>query len=193
MHNKLGNNQSQVKTLDEKHSPRRNWERWLFGLSIVMLMVSFLILEVASSIASERIRVPFAGLVAGKPITTGTTTITVSDIHHKPGTGRFIARSGYEYLVLTLNVRNNGEKPLNVFPTTDTYIKTNSGVVSYVTPYDLANPFHSGSVLSGESTEGQLSYLVPKNASYKFYVESSWSGGAIPFMAQSEKLKRDNL
>jgi hypothetical protein len=110
--------------------------------------------------------------------------MAVSNIQHKSGSGRFTAPSGYEYLVLTLSIRNNGEKPFDVFPMTDTYIKSASGKISYVTAYDLVNPFHSGSILPGESTMGELSYLIPKNASYKYYIEASWSGGAIPFMVQ---------
>lgn len=171
---------------------RRKWGQWCVGFSVVMLLVSLCVLVLARSIAAERTRVPFAGIASNTPITSGVSTITVRNVRHAPGTARFTAPQGYEYLVLTLTVRNNGEKPLNVFPTTDTYVKTHQGNVSYVTPYELKNPFHSGSILPGESTEGELSYLVPQHADYKLYVEASWSGGAVPFVVQSNNNhKRD--
>lgn len=192
MNHELQKKQSQVKRPDEKGNPRRKWERWYFGFSICMLLLSLGILVFARRVATERIRIPFDGVRLNTPISSGTTTITVSNVHAKPATKRFAAANGYEYLVLTITVRNNGEKPLNVFPTSDTYIKTSDGKVSYVAPYDLASPFHSGTILPGESTEGELSYVVPKQGSYKFYIEASWSGGVVPFMVQSaEKHKRD--
>jgi len=192
MNQEIRKKQSQVKHSDEKTSPARAWERWLFGFSIALLLLSLTILVVARSIAAERTRIPFAGIAAGKPITSGVSTVTINNIQYKPGAHSFLAPDGYEYLVLTVNVRNNSEKPINVFPTTDTYVKTVDGTVSYLTPYELANPFHSGLILPGESTRGELSYLVPKQRSYKFYVEAGWSGGIIPFMVQSVRNhKRD--
>ncbi len=183
---------SRVKKPDEASNPGIKWERWLLACSFALLALSCVTLLAARSIATERVRVPFAGIRRDTPITTGRTTLTVSDIRHKPATKRFAAPDGYEYVLLTLTVRNNSEKPLDVFPSSDTYIKTASGNVSYLTPYDLVRPFHSGTVLPGESTVGELSFLVPKYSTYKFYVEASWSGGAVPFMIQStNNHKRD--
>ena len=176
---------SSVKTSDTTKRPRRKGEYWLFGLSGGLLIVSLAILVMARSIATEHTRVPFAGIAPGIPVTNGVSTVTVRNIRHCGDAKPFTAPDGHEYLVLTLRVRNNSEKPVQVFPTTDTYIKTSTGAVSYLTPYVLANPFHSGTILPGESTEGELSYLVPKNTPYKFYVEAGWSGGVVPFMLQS--------
>lgn len=183
---------NEVKTSDVKRRPRWNFEKKLFAGSVLLFAMSFVVLLVAVSTASERTRVPFAGVESGKPISSGVSTTTVTNIRRTSGKKPFVAPNGYEYIVLTLSVRNNGEKPLDVLPTTDTYIKTNNGDVSYVAPYSLERPFRSGQVLPGESTTGELSYLVPKNTAYKFYVESGWSGGAVSFMVQSDKHKQDS-
>ena len=183
---------NEVKTSDVKRRPRWNFEKKLFAGSVLLFAMSFVVLLVAISTASERTRVPFAGVESGKPISSGVSTTTVTNIRRTSGKKPFVAPNGYEYLVLTLSVRNNGEKPFDVLPTTDTYIKTNNGDASYVAPYSLEHPFRSGQVLPGESTTGELSYLIPKNTAYKFYVESGWSGGAVSFMVQSDKHKQDS-
>ncbi len=184
--------QSQVKRSDVKAIPRRNWEKNYLIFSLGMLFVSLGILLYARHVATERVRIPYAGVLLNKPVSSGSTTLTVKKVFFRPGTKQFSAPQGYEFLIVTLAVRNNGEKPLNVFPTTDTYVKTSDGKVSYVAPYRLVQPFHSGSVLPGEATEGELSYVVPKDSIYKFYVEASWSGGAIPFMIQSNENHKQN-
>lgn len=182
---------SQVKSSDAKRHPGWNFEKKLFVGSLVLFTVSFTLLLTTIFITGERTRVPFAGVEPGKPISSGISTTTVTNIRRSNGKKPFAAPSGYEYLILALTVRNNSEEPFDALPTTDTYIKTSGGHVSYVTPYTLAQPFRSGQILPGESTTGELSYLVPKNSAYKFYVESDWTGGAVSFMIQSDKHKRD--
>jgi hypothetical protein len=182
---------SQVQSSDAKRHPGGNLEKKLFVGSIVLFIISFMVLLTAVYITGERNRVPFAGAEPGKPISSGISTTTVTNIQRSNGKKPFAAPSGYEYIILTLRVRNNSEEPFDALPTTDTYIKTNEGHVSYVTPYSLVRPFHSGQILPGESTAGELSYLVPKNSAYKFYVESDWTGGVVSFMIQSDKHKRD--
>ncbi|MBL8121871.1 DUF4352 domain-containing protein [Candidatus Saccharibacteria bacterium] len=176
---------SPVKTSDVKRHPRLKTEQWLFVGTLVLFVASLITLGIAQSIVQKRTHVPYAGVAQGKAITVGSSTITIQKVVHKPGTSHFAAPGGYEYLIVTLRVRNNSEKPFNIAPSIDTYTKTSTGKVAYLTPYELAEPFHSGTILPGESTEGELSYLVPKQASYKFYVEASWSGGVVPFMIQS--------
>lgn len=176
---------SPMKTPDAKQHPRLKTERWLFVSSLVLFIMSFITLGIAQSIAHERTHIPYAGIAQGKAITSGSSTITVQKVERKPGTKHFAAPSGYEYLVVTLRVRNNSEKPFNIAPSMDTYVKTTSGKVSYLTPYELASPFHSGLLLPGESVAGELSYLVPKQTAYTYYVEASWSGNVVPFMIQS--------
>jgi hypothetical protein len=182
---------SQVKSPDVKRHPGWNFEKKLFAGSVVLFTISFTLLLAAIYIAGERTHVPFAGVEPGKPVSSGISTTTITNIQRSNGKKPFAAPSGYEYLILTLTVRNNSEEPFDALPTTDTYIKTSEGHVSYVTPYTLAQPFHSGQILPGESTTGELSYLVPKNSAYKFYVESGWTGGVVSFMIQSDKHKRD--
>ncbi|MFZ2513960.1 MAG: DUF4352 domain-containing protein [Candidatus Saccharimonadales bacterium] len=189
---KQGQSINGVKTSDVKRRPRWNFEKKLFSASVLLFAMSFVALLAAVSTANERTRVPFAGVETGKPISSGVSTITVTNIRRTSGKKPFVAPNGYEYIILTLSVRNNGEKPFDLFPTSDTYVKTNNGEVSYIAPYSLEYPFRSGQVLPGESTTGELSYLVPKNTAYKFYVESGWSGGAVSFMVQSDKHKQDS-
>ncbi|QQS69893.1 DUF4352 domain-containing protein [Candidatus Saccharibacteria bacterium] len=189
---KQGQSINEVKLSDVKRRPRWNFEKKLFAGSLILFTISLAMLLAAVSIAGERTRVPFVGMEIGKPVTSGVSSMTVTNVQHTSGKKPFVAPLEFEYLLLTLTIKNNSEKPFDVLPTTDTYVKTSSGEVSYVTPFALTRPFRSGQVLPGESTTGELSYLVPKNTAYKFYVESGWSGGAVSFMVQSDKHKQDS-
>ncbi len=161
-----------------------------FVASIILFIASIVTLLIAVRVASERMHVPYTGIAINQPVTSGSSTLTVVGAERKPGRQPFVAPTGYEYLIISLRVRNNGEKPFSVLPTADTYVKTAEGKVSYLTPYALTYPYRSGLILPGDSTEGELSYLVPMHETYKFYVESDWSSTAVPFMVQSNNNKR---
>ncbi|MCA9327463.1 DUF4352 domain-containing protein [Candidatus Saccharibacteria bacterium] len=163
------------------------FETYALVASLVLFVLSLVSLVIAINVATERTHVPYAGIPVGKSISVGSSTLTVDKVTTKTGSQPFVAPEGHEYLVVTLTVRNNGEKPFSVLPTTDTYVKESDGTVDYPAPFTLEKPFHSGIVLPGESTKGELSYLVPKSSAYKLYVEADWTSTAVPFMVKSEK------
>ncbi len=164
----------------------KRFDRWLFLASAVLFVLSMVCLVSAYKLSHERTHTPYAGLAVGKTVHVGGSGLTVTKVEHKPGSQPFIAPEGYDYLIVTLRVENRSEQPFSIAPTNDTYVKTADGTVSYLAPFALEKPFHSGIVLPGESTTGELSYLMPKTGSYKFYVESSWTSTAVPFMVKSE-------
>jgi len=147
----------------------------LFGISIVLLGFSVI------SQNSTKGPFPFAGYPAGTSIAMGSSITEVQNVTDTNGTGIFIAPKGKHYIVVTLKVKNVSEKPINVFPSSDTYVKNNAGNVSFLTPLNLTLPFRAGSLLPGENIVGELSYLVNNNETNKFYVDSIWSGGVIVF------------
>ncbi|MFZ1249015.1 MAG: DUF4352 domain-containing protein [Candidatus Saccharimonadales bacterium] len=166
----------------------------IFLISCALFVLSIFTLGSALLLVQKHDRLPSNGIRMGVDVRNGSSELQVYTIEHRPGTQQFPAPKGYEYVVVTLKVKNVGERPFSVLPTNDTYIKTSDGHVSYVSAYELEAPFRAGLILPGESTRGELSYLVPKQANYKFYVESSWTATAIPFMVQldaSEPLQKD--
>lgn len=169
---------------------RESFDKYFFVTSLVVLGFALLTLLAASVLAADKKHIPYEGVHAGKAISTGVTTLTVEKVERKPGSKPFIAPAGYEYLIVTLKVQNNSDEPFSVVPTADTYVKSAAGKVSYIAPYTLTDPFHSGIVLPGEATTGELSYLVQKNSSYKFYVEADWSSTAVPFRVLSSEGER---
>lgn len=179
-----------TKTKPKTKQPKdRVFELSLFSASIFILLLSVVALIGASVLAYERTHIPYEGIAIGKTISVGSSKLTVQKVAYKPGAVPFVAPKGYEYMIVTLQVQNTSEKPFSVIPTTDTYVKTDAGKVSYLTPYALENPFHSGVILPGDATAGELSYLVPIHGHYRFYVESSWTSTAIPFMVKSTDSK----
>lgn len=171
------------------HHTNKTFDTRLFIASIALFALSLVVLFVANMVVAGHKRVPYSGVSTNTVITSGVSALQVTNIQHKPSAIPFVAPKGYEYLVVTLSVQNNDEKPIDVLPTSDTYVKQADGTVSYLAPYALQNPFRGGKILPGESTKGELSYLVPVDGTYKFYVESDWSAAAIPFMIKSDKIE----
>lgn len=118
---------------------------------------------------------------AGVTIKQGSVAMTISDLHYDNGNGVFTAPADKHYLIFTFTVKNRSDRQVNVLPSSDTYVKTTAGKVIYLTPFTLDNPFRAGELPPGEQIQGQLSYLVPKNETSKFFVDAIWSGGVIPF------------
>ncbi len=116
----------------------------------------------------------------GQTVRMGAASVTVADASFLPGSGHFAAPAGKQYLVATLIVKNFSDKPINVLPSTDTYVKDVSGHIVYLTPFGLDEPFHAGELLPGEQVRGQVSYLVSKAQQLTFYVDAIWSGGVLP-------------
>jgi hypothetical protein len=117
----------------------------------------------------------------GQQVNMGAVGISVKKVSYPSGQKPFIPPSGKQYAVITLDIKNRTDKPINIAPASDTYIKDSSGNVSYLTPYALGNPFRAGELPPGEEIVGDLSYLVPKTAQNKFYIDAIWSGGVLSF------------
>lgn len=157
----------------------------LYFASIVLLIFSFfvlgttLLIKVSDNNNSVNVSTqePFK---VGEQITTGQVSITVTSVDYGGGSEPFIAPEGMQYAVVRLNISNRDIKPISIAPTIDTYIKADDGKVSYVSPYALKDPFRAGELLPGESIQGDLSYLVKKDVSLKYFVDSIWSGSSIP-------------
>lgn len=116
-----------------------------------------------------------------QPISIGVVSLKVSDVKTSNGVGPFVAPEDKEYILLTLTVKNRSDKPIQVLPSTDTYVKDQAGNVSYLTPFALEAPLRAGELLPGEVIKGDVSYMVDKSSTNKFYVDASWSGAVIPF------------
>lgn len=162
----------------------------LFAGSLILFTISLAMLLAAVSIAGERTRVPFVGMEIGKPVTSGVSSMTVTNVQHT--SGKTICRSTRIRISFAhTHHKNNSEKPFDVLPTTDTYVKTSSGEVSYVTPFADA-PISKWASTARGVNDGRIKLPCSKNTAYKFYVESGWSGGAVSFMVQSDKHKQDS-
>jgi hypothetical protein len=156
-------------------------EHWMFYVSLVFFALSIVTLALALNREKHIVvATPQKPFNANQNITLGSATVSVGHINYSAGSPGFSAPSDKHYLILDFTVRNNSDKPINVLPTTDTYVKDTAGRVVYVTPFALSKPFHAGELSPGEQVTGQLSYLVPKNAVETFYVDAIWSGGVLP-------------
>jgi hypothetical protein len=116
----------------------------------------------------------------GQTIRMGSASVKVSDVTFGGTQATSTAPAGKQYLVLQLTVQNFSDKPINVMPASDMYVKNSTGQVSYLTPYRLKSPFRAGELPPGEKISGQLSYLVDTNQNAQFYIDSIWSGGVVP-------------
>jgi hypothetical protein len=166
---------------------KANQSASFFYASLILLILSTSLLIIALKTQADSKRLysysadPARPFKVGQEVHMGNVALTLQNVEFAKGQPHFTAPAGKSYMVVNLTVKNRSEKPINVAPSSDTYVKGPAGHVSYLTPYALINPFRAGEVSPGEQIEGQLSYLVPKNAKLKFFVDAIWSGGVLSF------------
>ncbi len=158
----------------------------LFWLSVVTLIASFSILFYSLVYVRQQPTVvisalPQTPIAANQTVSMGVVDMRVSDVRANAGRKPFTAPQGKEYTIVTLYVKNRSDAPIQVLPSTDTYVKDSGGNIYYTSPNTLSNPFRAGQLSPGESIKGELSFLTPTDVSLKFYVDAIWSGGVIPF------------
>lgn len=158
--------------------------RVLFTASMILCLTSFATLIVAAqstqTTSSQAVATPITGFQTDTPITQGLVTTRISNVRYNNGAKPFTAPADKQYIIVNLEVINRGDAPVQVLPSSDTYIKDDKGNVVYLTPLTLDDPFRAGELLPGEQINGDLSYLVPKDGDLKLYVDAKWSGGVIP-------------
>lgn len=162
-----------------------------FYAAVLLCLFSALMLALAYSHEVSTPE-PYSGVALNTPASVGVSTTTVHSAKVAAPNPHMPTPVGQAYVVIDVSVRNNNNAAINVIPSADMYIKTSTGTVYYLAPFELSNPFKAGQILPGETTRGQVSFLVPKSATYKFYIEARWTAGAVPFMIQSndKQLKR---
>jgi hypothetical protein len=161
----------------------------LFYISAGLCLLSVILLATALWTQHNTPRLTSAaeslkGYAVATPITQGLVTMQVAKVSFSNGQSHFVAPANEHYVFVDFVVKNNSDHPINVLPSSDTYIKDSAGTVSVLTPYNLTQPFHAGALLPGEQIKGQLSYLAAKTGSLKLFVDSIWSGGVVPFKVQ---------
>lgn len=160
--------------------------RTIFWLSVV-LSISALLMIIAALLIfrqdrqqfhqSASVQIPFK---LNQEVRMGSAVVTVSNPAYSKGSLHFTAPQGKHYLLVAVTIKNFTERPIVVSPSTDIYLKDKVGTTTYLTPYELANPFHAGELPAGEQTTGQLSYLVSDKTNPNMYIDAAWSGGVLP-------------
>ncbi len=158
----------------------------LFKISIVFFLISVTLLIVTLSYyhnhpGNTLSATPQKPISINQAISMGLVEMKVSSVRTSDGSQPFIAPKDKQYIIVDLSIKNKSDKPIQVLPSTDTYVKDSQGNIVYLTPYSLANPMRAGQLLPGETIKGETSYLVSKNGTNKLYIDASWSGGVIPF------------
>lgn len=160
--------------------------RTVFWLSIVLSLSALLMLSSALLVfrqdrrqfhQSATVQTPFK---LNQEIRMGSALITAANPTYSKGSPHFKAPQGKHYLLVAITIKNFTERPIVVSPSTDIYLKDTIGTTTYLSPYELTNPFHAGELPAGEQTTGQLSYLVSDTANPNMYIDAIWSGGVLP-------------
>ena len=148
---------------------------FILVLSIIMFSTSLWIQHKTVYLA------PVKGYPQGVKVNGGYAAMRLDSVSTTTGSGIFKTPSSQIYLIIGITIKNISAKPINIFPTTDMYVKDKNGNLTYLSIYDLTNPFRAGELLPGDQISGQLSYLIPKNSLQKFYIDAIWSGGVVVF------------
>ncbi len=151
---------------------------FMFVSSLVLFAVSVILLT-AALYAGVPHKTRQAVYQAGSEVVNGQAKFSINNLTYSDGTSRFTAPPNKHYVIFDFTVENTSDKPITILPANDTYMKNQEGVVSFLTPYGLENPFRAGDLLPHEKITGQLSYLVDMNESQKLYIDAVWSGALI--------------
>lgn len=161
-----------------------------FLMSLGVLVVSFglLVTTLIIQLKSEQAKVLKPGFAysQNQDISSGDVTVKVSNVSFDDGKSPLTAPSGKHYVVLDLSVTNRSDKPIQVLPSSDTYLKNKVGDISFLSPFTLSQPFRAGELGPSETIHGQLSYLVSKTDTVSMIIDAKWSGSAIPIQIQEE-------
>jgi hypothetical protein len=160
---------------------KRSNATYIAGLAMLGLSTVLLATAVYIQHQPRRGSVPQTAYANGQTVSMGSVSLKINRVTTSNGNPAFPSPPGQHYVVVDLSVTNLSDQPINILPGTDIYLKTTTGEVSYLTPYVLDQPFHSGELSPGETVRGQISYAAGKTAQYKLYVDAIWSGGVIPF------------
>ncbi len=159
----------------------------LFYISVSFFLLAVITLVSALWVQHNTLRPapPAVGYALGEKITSGMVTVQVISVKASNGIPHLMAPNGQHFVVATVAIRNNLSRPINITPSTDIYVKDPVGNVSYLTPYSLSSPFRAGSLLPGDTIQGQLSFLTSNTGNLKLYFDGIWSGGVLPFEVQT--------
>ncbi len=147
-------------------------------LSVILLLMAF---RVEHREVNRLSAIPTKSIELGKPITMGAVEVTIDKVAYGTGQPPFIAPKGKRYAIVSFNIMNRTDAPIQVLPANDLYLKNSAGDVAYISPYSLEQPFRAGELSPGERQKGDLSFLVSDSGDYKLYVDAIWSGGVITF------------
>jgi hypothetical protein len=157
----------------------------LFLVSVVVLLLSIVLLATSLWIQHNTAYLaPVKGYPQNVKVSAGEVAVRVDSVSTTSGSGIFKAPSNQQYIIVGITIRNITQKPINVFPSTDIYLKDPNGNITSLSIYNLDHPYRAGELLPGDQVSGQLSYLVSKGIEQKLYVDGIWSGGILVFDVQ---------
>lgn len=152
---------------------------------MIVLMAALCVLSLSVSFATlARLPVtsaPYGGLPMRTSIRHGRVEMTVRSLTTTPGKGHYAAPRGSHFAIVTIAITNRADQPIMIAPTRDTYMKSTTGQLAYLSPVELENPLRAGQLLPQETIQGELSYQLLDGQSYALYVDSDWSGGVVKF------------
>lgn len=116
-----------------------------------------------------------------RAVESGSAIVTLGSVTYTDGQPPFQAPEGFQYVVINMKVKNNSAQPIQIIPTTDTYLKDSQGQVVTMAVFSVEHPFRAGELASGDTLQGELAYLIKRDTAYKFYIDALWSGTVLPF------------
>lgn len=165
-------------------------QKLLFYGAVLLLLITIMLL--AFTLNVQRSNAGFVNAQPGKSyvinqtIHSGEVIMSIQSVRFEQGTKPFSAPVGKRYAVVDFWVKNISDAPIQVLPSTDTYMKNVAGDVSYLSPLPLEHAFRAGEIAPGEAIHGDLSYLVDTSDTVKLFVDARWSGIAVPILIQGK-------
>jgi Domain of unknown function (DUF4352) len=84
------------------------------------------------------------------------------------------------FLVVNIRITNTSTERLDFFPEPSTHLRDSHGLSYKMAPTRLTQPLQPGSIMNGESIDGQVSYLIPLTEEHPvLYIGSQWPGESV--------------
>lgn len=170
---------------------KANPSKLMFYISALFLLIAIVLLSITLRVQQYNQALihakPGSAYAIQKQIHSGEVIMSIEGVSFQAGKQPFVAPEGKHYAIVDFKVKNVSDRPIQVLPSSDTYMKNTAGDVGYLSPYAIRQPFRAGELAPGETIHGELSYLVDTSGTVKLIIDAKWSGIAVPIVIQGEE------
>ncbi|MDD5448169.1 MAG: DUF4352 domain-containing protein [Actinomycetota bacterium] len=155
----------------------------LIGIGIIVLVVIIIIVVVVLTTDGEQ-KTTAPEAKVGEPVEAGDLTVTVHGWQPSGGDEFSKPQSGNQYLVVDLEIENNGTETIPVSTILQMEIESADGYEYTPAMYYPEPKYPDGDILPGQKARGNVAFEVPGQVGTIFFVYEPLRGGEVRIKLQ---------